>query len=90
MKALVIVCVVLLVWLQYTLWLGSSGHFAQQRLQQQLDQQLSKTVVLSQRNKILTAEVMALKQDNSVLEARARRDLGLVKSGEIFYLIPND
>jgi len=87
-KILAGLCAVIVLWLQYSMWFGSSGHFAQQRLQQQLDQQLSKVVVLKQRNRILTAEVMALKEDNSVLEARARRDLGLVKSGEVFYLIP--
>lgn len=88
MKLLLGICAVIVLWLQYSIWFGPSGYFAQQRLQQQLDQQLSKVVVLNQRNRILTAEVRALKEDNSVLEARARRDLGLVKSGEVFYLIP--
>ncbi len=88
MKWLVVVCIAILCWLQYGLWFGQSGYFAQQRLHSQLDQQLQKADVLRQRNKILMAEVMALKEDNSVLEARARRDLGMVKAGEIFYLIP--
>ncbi len=88
MKWLAAVAVLVLVWLQYSLWLGPSGYFAQQRLEQQLHRQQQKAEVLQQRNKILTAEVMALKEDHSVLEARARRDLGMVKSGEVFYLIP--
>ena len=80
--------VLVLLWLQYGLWFGPSGHFAQQRMQDQLDQQQQKVVLLRERNKILMAEVVALKEDHSVLEARARRDLGLVKPGEVFYLIP--
>ena len=89
MKILVGICVVVLIWLQYGLWFGQSGHFALQRLQAQLDQQEQRVTVLRQRNLILTAEVVALKGDRSVLEARARRDLGMVKTGEVFYLIPD-
>ena len=89
MKKLVVVCLGVTLWLQYGLWFGQSGHFAQQRLQGQLHQQQQRVSVLRHRNKILTAEVVALKRDHSVLEARARRDLGMVKTGEVFYLIPD-
>ncbi len=89
MKTLAIIAFGVFVWLQYALWFGQSGHFAQERLHAQLEQHQQRVAVLRQRNRILTAEVIALKGDNSVLEARARRDLGLVKSGEVFYLIPD-
>lgn len=90
MKILVAVAVIICLWLQYSLWFGQSGHFAQARLQSQVDSQRERVAVLKQRNRILTAEVMALKREDSVLEmveARARRDLGMVKQGEVFYLI---
>ena len=88
MKWLLGIAAVVLLWLQYGLWFGQSGHFAQQRMLTQLHQQEQRVAVLEQRNRILTAEVVALKQDRSVLEARARRDLGMVKRGEVFYLVP--
>ena len=88
MKWLAIVAALVLLWLQYGLWFGQSGHFAQERMRAQLHQQQQRVAVLEQRNRILTAEVLALKQDRSALEARARRDLGMVKRGEVFYLVP--
>ncbi len=88
MKWLVATALLILLWLQYGLWFGQSGHFAQERMRAQLHQQEQRVEVLKQRNRILTAEVLALKQDRSVLEARARRDLGMVKRGEVFYLVP--
>ncbi len=89
MKVLVALAVLVLVWLQYSLWFGQSGHFAQERLSSQVQAQAQRVAVLRQRNRMLTAEVVALKEDHSVLEARARRDLGMVKTGEVFYLIPD-
>ncbi|XOV82050.1 MAG: septum formation initiator family protein [bacterium] len=89
MKALVGVAVIVLLYLQYVLWFGQSGHFARQAMQERLAQQQQRVEVLQQRNQILLAEVVAMKGDQSVLEARARRDLGMVKSGEVFYLIPD-
>ena len=88
MKAVTIIAGLILIWLQYALWFGQSGHFAQVRLQSQLQQHQSQVEVLRQRNRILTAEVVALKQDSAALEARARRDLGMVREGEVFYLVP--
>jgi len=87
MKQLVAVALVIFLWLQYTLWFGQSGHFAQLRLAGELDQHKERVAVLQQRNRILTAEVMALKADAGALEARARRDLGMVKEGEVFFFI---
>ena len=88
MKVLVLMVSLILVYLQYTLWFGPSGHFAQERLRAQLAQYEAKVEVLEQGNLMLTAEVRALKRGNSALEARAREDLGLIKSDEVFYLTP--
>ena len=79
----------ILAWLQYALWFGQSGHFAQLRLQAQLDLQEQRVATLAQRNRLLTAEVRALQQDPGALEARARHDLGMVRRGEVFYLVPD-
>ncbi len=88
MRTLFAVCLMILCWLQYGVWFGPSGYFAQARLQGQVDHQTDRVSILSQRNRILEGEVIALKSDKSVLESRARKDLGLIKSGEVFYLTP--
>ncbi|NOX51064.1 MAG: cell division protein FtsB [Gammaproteobacteria bacterium] len=89
MKKLFALSVVLLLWLQYTLWFGQSGYFARERLDTQLSQQQGRLGVLKYRNQILTAQVLALKANPKMLEAQARRDLGMVKRGEVFYLVPD-
>lgn len=88
MKALFASLIVILIALQYMLWFGQSGHFTQERLQGQLEKQERQVEVIRERNQILAAEVVALKSDQGTLEARAREDLGMVKKGEVFYLIP--
>lgn len=90
MKKLLIVGGLILAWLQYTLWFGPSGHFAQARLAAQLTAQQAHVDALTERNALLLAEVLALKEDDANLEARARNDLGMVKKGEVFYLVPSE
>ena len=88
MKLLVVIALIVLGWLQYSLWFGQSGHFTQVRLQQQIDEQEGRVAVIRHRNQLLEAEVVALQKDNSALEARARQDLGMIKRGEVYYLVP--
>ncbi len=88
MKILVISSALVLLGTQYLLWFGQSGHFTQVRLEQQLERQERQKDVVRERNQILAAEVIALKNDEGTLEARAREDLGMVKKGEVFYLVP--
>ena len=45
---------------------------------------------LQTRNTHVAAEVENLKQSNKAIEERARSDLGLVKSNEVFYQIVNE
>jgi cell division protein FtsB len=90
LKLLIGIVVLVLVLLQYVLWFGQSGYFARERLAGQLTHQEQRLAVLKQRNGILMAEVLALKADPTMLESRARKDLGMVKAGEVFYLIPSE
>ena len=87
-KILLWLAVGLIAWLNLTLWFGESGHFARERLQGQLSDQQARVAEIESRNILLTAEVLALKADERNLEARARLDLGMVKKGEVFYLLP--
>lgn len=80
--------VILLAALQYKIWFGDAGYAAAEKLRVEVEQQRKRTAVLEQRNRVLTAEVLALKDGLDAVEARARSDLGMIKHGETFYLVP--
>ncbi len=88
MRILIGIMIVLLAGLQYKAWFGDVGYFAAERLRVKVAQQRQRTALLEQRNRILTAEVFALKIGLDAVEARARSDLGMIKRGETFYLVP--
>ncbi len=88
MRILIAIMVILLAGLQYKIWFGDVGRLAAERLRGELTQQNKRTVALERRNRILTAEVLALKEGLGAVEARARSNLGMIKDGETFYLVP--
>ncbi|MDA1074724.1 MAG: septum formation initiator family protein [Proteobacteria bacterium] len=90
MKTGVVLLFTILVCLQYKLWLSDVGIFTGQRLEQQLEQHRIRVDMTQQRNRLLRTEVMALKNGLEAVEARARTDLGMIKEGEVFYLVPDD
>ena len=88
MRALTAILVILLLALQYKAWFGDTGHLAAAALDAEAASQRSRAEELAQRNRLLTAEVLALKAGYAAVEARARNDLGMIKRGETFYLVP--
>jgi cell division protein FtsB len=74
----------LLVLIQYPLWLGKGGWLRVWDLSRQLDSALDKERELKARNDKLAGEVQDLKEGTGAVEERARYELGLVKDGEIF------
>lgn len=90
MKTLSAVLLVILAGLQYQIWFGQSGAMAQQRLAAQVAEQRARVEQLALRNRRMTAEVLALQSGKQAFETRARSELGLVKKGEVFYLIADD
>jgi cell division protein FtsB len=87
LKKLVLVAISILGFLQYQIWFGQSGYFAQNRLGQEVQKHRDRVALLNHRNRLLTGQVIELKRDPSALESRARRDLGMVRKGEVYYLI---
>ncbi len=77
--------VVLLLLLQYRLWLGDGGVSELLRLKQDITQQQQENAGLRERNEALEAEVMDLKQGEAAVEERARRELGMIRRDETFY-----
>jgi cell division protein FtsB len=80
----------LLLGLQYKAWFGDVGYLANSTMRAEVAQQKQRTEVLRQRNRILTAEVLALQRGLEAVESRARSSLGMIKQGETFYLVNPD
>jgi len=79
---------VLVVALQYPLWLGRGGWLRVWEIDKSLQEQRAHNQRLEQRNAQLDAEVNDLKSGTDAIEERARYDLGLVRRGEIFVQVP--
>lgn len=91
MKWLWGISLVLLVALQYRLWVGEGSLAHVTQLKQGIASQQSENEKLLERNRVLTAEVIELKQGLETIEERARHELGMVKEGEtLFQLSGND
>ena len=82
--------VVLLVLLQYRLWVGDGSLAEVWDLYQQVELQRTENERLSERNQALEAEVKDLKQGLEAIEERAREELGMIRDGETFYQIIED
>lgn len=79
--------VVLLLMLQYRLWLSPDGAHEVLRLRGAVAAQQAGNERLLERNRQLAAEVRDLKQGYAALEERARADLGMISSNETFYQV---
>jgi cell division protein FtsB len=86
-KKLIALLVVLLVILQYQLWIGDGGLLDLWELHQEVEALKQENERLQERNAALNAEVLDLKQGLDAIEEHAREDLGMVKEGETFYQI---
>jgi cell division protein FtsB len=75
--------------LQYPLWLGKGGWLKVWDNARQVEQQKLVTRELELRNAGLDAEVRDLKQGYEAIEERARNELGMIKSDEVFVQIPD-
>jgi len=87
MKKLLILLVILLVFLQYSLWFGDGSLQEVWRLHKDVEQQRQENAVLRERNEALEAEVLDLQQGLEAIEEHAREDLGMIKKGETFYQV---
>jgi cell division protein FtsB len=87
MRKLILFLVILLVYLQYRLWLGDGGLLELWNVHQEVEAQREENARLRERNEALNAQVLDLKQGLGAIEERAREDMGMVKQGETFYQI---
>jgi cell division protein FtsB len=87
MRKLILFLIILLVYLQYRLWLGDGGLLELWNVHQEVEAQREENARLRERNEALNAQVLDLKQGQDAIEERAREDMGMVKQGETFYQI---
>ena len=87
MKTVAAMLLLLLLGLQYQSWFGDSGYFKAAALKAQLQAEERRAELQKQRNRLLRGEVMALTESDAAVEARARTDLGMIKDGEVFYIV---
>lgn len=87
MKALVAALVLVLLGLQWRLWVGDGGVAELRQLEAQLAVQEQENEALRLRNQMLESEVLDLKNGLEAVEERARADLGMTREDETFYMI---
>lgn len=87
MKILLVVLGVLFGMLQYSLWFGDGSLPSAWLLKHEVSLQREENARLLERNQILRAEVVDLKQGIEAIEERARVELGMIKKGEVFYQV---
>lgn len=87
MKPIIILLVLLLLYLQYRLWLGDGNLPDVIQLGNEVEAQREENTRLRERNDVLDAEVRDLQQGLDAIEEHAREDLGMIKDGETFYQI---
>jgi cell division protein FtsB len=90
LKVLTLILIVLIVLLQYPLWLGKGSWLKVWEIDQQVTRQHEINQKLQMRNAALDAEVRDLKQGHEAIEERARSELGMIKQNEIFFHIVNE
>ncbi len=87
MKWLAALLLVILVTLQYRLWLSDDGVREVGRLNDAVEAQRAENERLRTRNAQLGAEVVDLKRGMDALEERARSELGMIARRETFYQV---
>ncbi len=81
---------VLVLVLQYRLWVGEGSLAHASQLQARVDTERAVNVASGERNRVLRAEIIELKRGPASVEARARSELGMIKPGETLFLIVED
>lgn len=82
--------ILLLLVLQYRLWLSPKGVPSIWKMEREIVEQRALNERVDGCNRELRAEVVDLKRGKAALEERARNDLGMILPGEIFVSVADD
>ena len=89
-KIISAILLLLLVLLQYRLWLDKGGIPEVVQLEKEVALASNEVDGLKERNQKLDAEVIDLKTGLEAIEERARSDLGMIKNDEVYYQVIDD
>jgi len=87
MRIVIYSMLLLLIAIQYPLWLGKGGWLKVYEMEKQLELHQAKNSLLTLRNAKLTGDVKDLKDGTRAIEERARVEHGMIKEGEFFIQI---
>ena len=87
MRILAGALVALIVLIQYPLWFGKGGWLRVWEVDRQVSDAKEANRRLEIRNASLAAEVRDLKTGTEAIEERARSELGMIRSDELFFQI---
>ncbi|MGR8978976.1 MAG: cell division protein FtsB [Gammaproteobacteria bacterium] len=87
MKYIIAVIIVLIMHLQYRLWLGDGSIAEIKAYKQELEDMKKQAEEKRQRNAALYAEVLDLRKGQEAIEERARNELGMIKENETFFQV---
>lgn len=87
MRWLALAFLVLIVALQYPMWLGKGGWLQVREYDRQLAAQREANAKLKARNDALDADVRDLKTGYEAIEERARAEMGMIRHDEVFFQI---
>lgn len=87
MRWLAVALLIVVLLLQYRLWVSPDGIRELGRLEESVATQRRNNEALVERNQQLAAEVRDLKTGTLALEERARSDLGMIAGNETFYQV---
>jgi cell division protein FtsB len=76
--------------LQWRLWTGEGSLRHVSSLKQTVEKKQSDNQRLFERNRLMSADVDDLKSGLDAVEEIARRDLGMIRDGETFFLMIED
>ena len=85
MRWLAFLFAALILALQYPMWLGKGGWLQVRETDRQLAAQREANAKLKARNDALDADVRDLKTGSEAIEERARSELGMIRSDEVFF-----
>jgi cell division protein FtsB len=87
MRWLALTFLALILALQYPMWLGKGGWLQVRETDRQIALQREANAKLKARNDALDADVRDLKTGSEAIEERARSELGMIRSDEVFFQV---
>ena len=89
-KGLCTVLIVVFLYLQFQVWFGKAGYFAQKTILYDQEKIESKLMILKAKNRLITSQIKELRRSPGSIESHARSKLGMIKPGETFVIVPEE